>query len=407
MELWMIEPHDPLIVRDGRPFGPTPGARAKTLAFPFPATIAGGVRTRAGTDENGLFDTSDANIDAVKNVGIRGPLLAEVDDKDEAALLVAAPADALLLQDADTKQVARHSLRPLALPGGALSDLPQPLDYPVGLAEPDLRKPYKDAPRYWRWTQFEAWLTNKPDKVDLSSDELAQLGHNGPTADWRVHVAIDPKTQTGIDGSLFATSGLTFSHKPRSQTDEAATTLHDVKRLALVTAVEYLNGLDIAEQPAPLGGERRIMHWRKSSVAWEGAPPAIIADEIAQTGYCRLVLLTPAYFTAGWQPDWLLQSQHGVQPELKAAVLGKPQTISGWDFEKGQPKETRRLVPAGSVYFLHLKGEDKDIRQWIDAIWLQNISDKKENRLAGFGLAALGIWPGKPETINVKEVSDA
>ncbi len=31
MEIWLIEPHDPLIVRDGKPFGPNSGARASTL----------------------------------------------------------------------------------------------------------------------------------------------------------------------------------------------------------------------------------------------------------------------------------------------------------------------------------------------------------------------------------------
>ena len=59
---WLIEPIDPLIVRDGRPFGPTPGARARTLPFPFPQTIAGAVRTRDGLDANGRFDRTQDNI---------------------------------------------------------------------------------------------------------------------------------------------------------------------------------------------------------------------------------------------------------------------------------------------------------------------------------------------------------
>jgi CRISPR-associated protein Cmr3 len=48
MTVWIMEPHDPLLVRDGRPFGSNPGARARSLLFPFPSTIAGGMRTRAG-----------------------------------------------------------------------------------------------------------------------------------------------------------------------------------------------------------------------------------------------------------------------------------------------------------------------------------------------------------------------
>ncbi|MFZ2521089.1 MAG: type III-B CRISPR module-associated Cmr3 family protein, partial [Anaerolineae bacterium] len=32
MKTWLIEPRDPLIFRDGRPFSASPGARAKTLS---------------------------------------------------------------------------------------------------------------------------------------------------------------------------------------------------------------------------------------------------------------------------------------------------------------------------------------------------------------------------------------
>lgn len=74
MELWIIEPRDPLIARDGRPFGPYPGARARPLNFPFPSTIAGGLRTRAGQDQSGRFEAK--NIPAVKQIGIRGRAIA-------------------------------------------------------------------------------------------------------------------------------------------------------------------------------------------------------------------------------------------------------------------------------------------------------------------------------------------
>ena len=52
---WIIEPHDPLIVRDGRPFGPNPSAQAISLSFPFPSTTTGGVRSRAGLKGDGTF----------------------------------------------------------------------------------------------------------------------------------------------------------------------------------------------------------------------------------------------------------------------------------------------------------------------------------------------------------------
>ena len=44
MTLWIIEPRDPLIFGDGKPFSAIPGARAKSLLFPHPPTLAGSMR---------------------------------------------------------------------------------------------------------------------------------------------------------------------------------------------------------------------------------------------------------------------------------------------------------------------------------------------------------------------------
>ena len=44
MKLWKINPRDPLIFRDGRPFHADASVKASTMAFPYPSTIAGAVR---------------------------------------------------------------------------------------------------------------------------------------------------------------------------------------------------------------------------------------------------------------------------------------------------------------------------------------------------------------------------
>src|SRR3989440_10121049 len=100
MEIWLIEPHDPLIVRDGKPFGPNSGARASTLPFPFPSTTTGGIRSRAGMNNDGIFDTNQ--ISRVKTIKVRGPLLVQLlEDGNSITVnewLVPAPADALLFE---------------------------------------------------------------------------------------------------------------------------------------------------------------------------------------------------------------------------------------------------------------------------------------------------------------------
>lgn len=408
MTIWIIEPRDPLIVRDGRPFGPNPGARARSLDFPFPSTIAGGFRSQAGKDSDGFFDVSKRSD--VKQIGIRGPLLVELGD-DKLKWLAPAPADALLLKKNDESPVVRHRLRPLDNTG-TLSDLPMPLKHPVGMVEPDLNKPCKNAPHYWYWQQFEQWLVNPPNaSEELDKQQMQALGHNGPGQEWRMHVKIEPETLTGEEGMLFATGGLEFWVRPledksddklegKSNDKKEEPVLSGVKRLGLATKVN-LNGMDIDVGPAPLGGERRVMHWYDSDTPLPPVPDKLV-DKIAESGCCRLILLTPACFANGWLPDWLLQTQDGLAPQLEAAVVGKPQTVSGWDFEQKGPKPTRRLVPAGSIYYLRLGTTDKTaITNWVNHIWLQNISDEEEDRLSGFGLTAVGVWDGVAHQMEV------
>ncbi|MCF6192383.1 MAG: type III-B CRISPR module-associated protein Cmr3, partial [Candidatus Hydrothermae bacterium] len=74
LQTWMALPHDSLIFRDGRPFTAVPGARAKTLPFPFPSTIAGAIRTRSGAlGHGGLFPIDENVIEKVKSFPVVGP----------------------------------------------------------------------------------------------------------------------------------------------------------------------------------------------------------------------------------------------------------------------------------------------------------------------------------------------
>lgn len=400
MALWLIEPHDPLIVRDGRPFGPNPGARARSVSFPYPSTVAGGFRSQAGKDENGRFDRS--LIPAVKQISIRGPLLVELLNDDNLQFLAPAPRDALLLRENDQAAIYRRRLQPLTTPDGVLSDLPDGLSWLVGLPQPDLKKPAKEAPRYWYWeSHFVPWLLNPPNDVETVA--VADLGHNGPTAEWRVHVAIDPTSFTGADGALFATNGLEFWQRP---SDKEATLSH-VKRLALATEVNNPPTLSIRQGFAPWGGERRTMHWRKHETQLPAIPVGL-ANKIAQTGCCRLILITPACFSEGWKPSWVLEPCFGVTPTLEAVIVNQAETISGWNFELKPgtqtqigPKPTRRLVSSGSVYFLRLDGDPTAVRRWVEGMWLANVSDTEEDRLAGFGLTAVGFWDGTAQPMQI------
>lgn len=382
MPTWIVEPRDPLIVRDGRPFGPNPGARATSLAFPFPSTTTGGVRTRAGLDTNGFFDVS--RIPQVKQIEVRGPLLVELDAEAEIAQWLAPVPDDALLLDLETPgkhKAIRRRLAPVepALP--ASTNLPSDLAL-VGLNPPDPRKPYPGPPQFWYWSVFERWLLGVADGEEVA---LATLGHGGPEQEGRMHVSILPEAQTAVEGFLFQTRGLEFTRT----LEKGPGRLGTARRLALAMVADAV----LTEGLAPLGGERRIMNWRQSKTSLPACPQAV-SDRIVQTQACRVILLTPACFDQGFRPTWLLAAQDGVKPTLQAVAIQRAQVVSGWNFEQDRPKPTRRLAPAGAVFFLSLEGTETAIRQWVDSHWMQAVSDSEQDRRDGFGLAVLGAWDG-------------
>lgn len=391
--VWIIEPHDPLIVRDGRPFGPDPSARAISLSFPFPSTTTGGVRTRSGLRSDGMFDINQ--IERVKQIKVRGPLLVRLAQSGEniEEWLIPAPADALILEE-QVKQdhVWCKPLVPLTLYKGAEFNSTHDgkslmLVGPVG---PDLRKPSKETPPYWRWNTFEQWLLN-PFEGERS---LTSLGHGGPLYEHRLHVSMNPETLTAKTGALFETSGLEFA----SPGEDLETRLSGAQRLALAVIVDRKEASTLLSGIAGLGGERRMVSWRRSDRDLPDCPKKLL-DTISDQAACRVVLLTPACFKEGYWPAWLLKSRNGVQPDLRAIAIQHPQVVSGWRLEPPPgPKTTRRLAPAGTVFFLSLKGDSKEaIKQWVKDVWMQCISDDAEDRNDGFGMAVLGSWSGKPE----------
>lgn len=104
-----------------------------------------------------------------------------------------------------------------------------------------------------------------------------------------------------------------------------------------------------------------------------------------------MILVSPAIFKDGYRPP-LAWTRGGVTAYLKAAAVPRAQVISGWDLHQGKPKPTRRLAPAGSVYFIEWS-DSLDARAWIDATWMRNVSDDVQDQRDGFGLAVLGVWP--------------
>ena len=205
-----------------------------------------------------------------------------------------------------------------------------------------------------------------------------------PVVEWQELSAL---YEQAVEGGLFQTRGLEFTFADEKNH------LSSAKKLALVVEVERRDfGGEIENGIAPLGGERRVVAWRKSSENIFPECPKEIRKEIIETDSCRLILLTPAIFEDGFKPTWL-KTAHETNISVEAIAVSRTQVISGWDFVKRKPKPTRRMCPAGTVLFL--KFENGDIENWIDKTWFRCVSDKEQDRKDGFGLAALGVWNGE------------
>lgn len=371
----IIEPRDPLMVRDSKPFGLTPGSRARSLPFPFPSTIIGGLRARIGLNQ-GVFDTT--NIEKVKKAGMRGPLLVEL-GQTEVNFFVPAPSDALIFESEDGK-LDVHKIVPIETPEHMSTDLDSRFAL-TGLIKPNRSKVAERVPRFWNWKAFEKWLSEETSYLRFSFEDL---GIEGLLQEIRTHVRIEKASQTALDGGLFQTSGLEFQTRKR-------------KRLALAIDTDQ----EVDAGFAPLAGERRLVYWDKCSESF----PTIsenIKTSIAAKRACRLILLTPGFFQKGAIPSKILTNANEVKISLEAITLRNVDTVSGWNLEGRTPKPIRRLAAAGTTFFLKLEGEQRAIYNWIDNTWMRNVSDDEQSCLDGFGLAALGVWSGERKNMELE-----
>lgn len=371
MNTWLIDPLDPLLFGDGKPFSAIPGSRARSLPLPTPAPLAGALRTRHGSDRQGRFDP--ALLPEVEALRSHGPIFARLSATGQLQdWLFPAPADALAMpaekEEGPAAPVSWLRLRPLELPpdvghdgGGA----------PVGPQRASPRKPLRDCALLWSWARgLKPWLESDQDLAGRDHEEA------GPQPEARTHVGLDRQSGTAEEGALYSTEGRAWVRA-------------DGDRLALGVRTDGQPG----GGPGPLGGEARLASWRPCEEPWPAAPERVILS--AEAGFLRIILATPAFFEAGARPGWLLRSLPKGS-ELLGQISGRPRTESGWDYARSAPKPTRRLVPAGATFFISLGGTAVQRSQWASDRWLRPISDTPTTRQDGYGLALLGAWSGEP-----------
>ena len=253
-----------------------------------------------------------------------------------------------------------------------------------------------ERPAWWPIDTYVQWLTG-------SSVVLDRTFLKAPLTEERTHLPLKPETGAADEGMRFTAAALPLSHLPRwgaRPTDRLDYRFVPIRLAVQVTADNWMgDAVTRLNQLHPLGGERRLAHWKKvASGPW--TCPEAVSTALARSNRARMVLASPAIFAHGWRPGWLNDQLTGSPwkdvPELRlvGVCIQRWRAVSGWSSAAlpGQPrgpKPVKRMVPAGGVYFFEVIGGSA---AGLARGWLQPVSDDEQDRRDGFGLAAWGTW---------------
>jgi CRISPR-associated protein Cmr3 len=419
-----LTPRDPLIARDGRPFDL--GLRMKSLDWLYPSVSAGSLRTMLGNLAGGFPPSSTEEyskvVESLKRCSIAGPFPCAARE------LCFPRAEDVVFRQRDGV-LDGFGMRPADLDAwgsGAGCDLPDGVTPAIlaGNVEEDFKA--VKAPPFWSCSEMVRWLVNADGQrfFDAGTTTWPVGFLQAPTKDVRTHVHVDAATGTSqTDAGLFESVGLDLYRLRRGDGSEPPGVSTDVLSIRATTDdAAYADRLGMLNELHPLGGERRLILWQAGSppVGWS-CPDEVRRGlrelEKKSRQFVRMVLGTPALFIGGWRPGWLREETTNgrrrfagrvpgtdVTVCLHSACVTRWQPISGWSYEYGSvgAKPVRRLVPAGSVYFLEVtKGHSEDLAErWLESVGdesgpaddHQYIGDGSQNRRDGFGLALWGTW---------------
>lgn len=396
-----LSPHDPLVARDGRPFGEGQGNRMRGMSWPLPSVLAGSFRTALVKSSTGL-DFLGTMPQRLMKIAVAGPFPILMNNGNPSEMYLPAPSDAVVEHREDGSGIKRvHRSVPQKIDGGC--DLPANGLLPVMLSMSQASSDFKPAqvPAWWPVQRYAEWLLGK----DISFDSSFL---NNPHEEKRDHVCLDAERGAAADGQIFSTAALNLSYLPRfgvAQDDEKIPFTARFAEVSLAARVDIPDSeLELKlehdfEIWHPLGGERRLVHWHHlgDKTLWECPLP--VRQALDNAKQVCMILATPAIFRNGWKPGWLNDQLEGTPPggdvqlKLVGVCNGRWNAVSGWSLAPPRgPKPIRRMVPAGSVYFFECaQGAGTNLSKH----WLKSVSDEGQEQRDGFGLAIWGTWNNK------------
>lgn len=363
---WLfIQANDVLMFRDSKPFAAGQNFRARSIFPPTPRTMQGVIRSHYleihGVDWHAYArrEVDPRILDAIGGpdglgaLTLEGPFVAQATGQGQTVTrLVRAPLDLFEHKD---KSESSHTPIILAPQATASFQANAPFEgwRPLGAAGSMNMTEYENAMGWLDENAFQAYLNGKPPAAIIPDRCVFER---------EPRVGIGLNAGRTVQGSLFYEVEFIRPQK-------------DIGLLVGMNA-----GLFPVEQGViAIGGEGRSGHYRKVSYT----PPAHTS---AAPGRIKIVLLTPAYFSGGWQPangDW--SPWLGPNARLVSMAIGKPLLISGWDLAHKLPRALHHYLPAGSVFFF----EDA---QAPSRPFTETPSESPDAGAMGFGAYATGNW---------------
>lgn len=380
MALW---PRDGLFLKDGRGWYTSDVGASHAYAWPHPLTIRGALRARYGHQYMSerrtrlrpaqWRDRTEA-LTLERVITVRREL---GEPLATAHRVWPTPADAAYMVDDHGAPFLRRLDPEPPRPGvHGLDDPPlQALwrPYPDNRAKPISR------PGFWPEETMLAWLREPP-------PQMPNVEGFDPVRRTDVHVTITAETQTATQSMLFAS-------------DTTETLEHREDRFVewgLLVDCQVPDGVErFAAEPLLLGGRRRMVPAEPAKAELFEPPDRLGGDSPG----LRLILATPAHFTAGWLPDGFAADEQGryfgTLPGidgpviLRAAIVPRPFDLSTWDMVARAPRKTWRLVRPGAVYFFTKENDQQFTPAERRALWLQSMGQGTEH---GLGLVLPGCW---------------
>jgi CRISPR-associated protein Cmr3 len=377
----VIRPMDVWLFRDGKPFRAGEDHAAETLFPPSPFTLQGAIRTKVLLDKGvnlaEFAKNGERNPDPEVGYGdyfgklrLLGPLLMRCKD-GKWERLIPMPTD--VVKVGNRYELLRPNL-----------NLPFTTNLPENLPDKSLQLLWARTGE--RISEAKGWL---------------------PESEWERYLQGQAPEQVVTSGKLFAFEprfGIAID-ADKGTTQEAMLYQARFVRLTKETALwAEVDGVSLNEGGfLRFGGEGRAAVYEALSQQ-ESLRPLSQFNFASNSNRFKVVLVTPAWFSGGWQPkdgDW--SKVFGASVQLVGAAIPRPLLLGGFDVAKGVPKPMRAFVPEGAVYFFKA---DEPVQFPDDFAFTETpdeVSRQNDNANAwaqiGLGAVLIGVWRSHPTEV--------